>query len=192
MERKSTRSGTPASAQNGAARELTHDETLAWVINNRAWRRARKTKPIWARTITAEEIGKEFQTADQAIEIAREGAWLCVGVANEPWFQSLEKIESKYERGTVEIRQFEFDDRQHEYQRFHPKSDVVNWAACVEGSGIDGFSIRPGYDPSTLLHSKAGGYVVRGEVVDPYQVEPEDVWLVQQALFESTYEFVEE
>lgn len=46
------------------ARKLSHDETLKWVSEHRAWRRARKTKPIWARAVLAAEIGMEFQTAD--------------------------------------------------------------------------------------------------------------------------------
>src|SRR5262245_20341980 len=180
------------SRQDQSTRELTHDETLAWINEHSAWRRARKTKPMWARAVAAKEVGKEFQTADRAVEKAQAGTWLCVGVANEPWFQKLEKIEAKYERGTAELKQFAFDNEPHEYHFFRPKPDVVNWAARVEGSGIAGFSIRPGYDPTALLHSTSGGYAVKGDVLDPYDDKARDVWLVQQPLFESTYEFLEE
>ena len=54
--------------------------------------------------------------------------------------------------------------------------------------GIEGFSIRPGYDPERPLYSPAGGYVVKNDSPDPYRDNPKDVWLVQQPLFESTYE----
>ncbi|MEI8016554.1 MAG: hypothetical protein WCH39_00075 [Schlesneria sp.] len=172
------------------ARELTHEETLAWVHENRAWRKAKKTRSMWARAITAEEVGKEFQTADRAKLMARENAWLCVGVAEEPWFQAWEKIEAKYERGESETKQFAFDDKPYEYHLFRPKPDVTNWAAQVKGSNIAGFSIRPGYDPGNPLHSEQGGYVVKGDTADPYQDKPGDIWLVQQPLFESTYEFL--
>jgi hypothetical protein len=181
---------TPAKDQS--PHELAHQETLEWIHEHRAWRRARKTRPVWARAVTTDEIGKEFQTADRALEKAREGAWLCVGVANEPWFQTLEKIEAKYERGGAETKQFAFDDKPHEYHLFQPKPDVVNWAARVAGPGIAGFSIRPGYDPATPLHSAGGGYVVKGDVPDPYRDKPDDVWLVQQPLFESTYDLLDE
>ena len=59
--------------------------------------------------VAPEEVGKEFQTADRAKEAARAGYWLCVGVAGEPWFQTLEKIESKYESYCDEFNQFSFD-----------------------------------------------------------------------------------
>jgi hypothetical protein len=181
----------PASPEpTSAPSELTHEETLAWVHENRAWRKAKKTRSMWARAITAEEIGKEFQTADRAKLTARENAWLCVGIAEEPWFQSWEKIEAKYERGETETRPFPFDDKPHEYHLFRPKPDVTNWVAQIKGSNIAGFFIRPGYDPGNPLHSEQGGYVVKGDVDDPYQDKPDDVWLVQQPLFESTYEFL--
>ena len=60
-----------------------------------------------ARPVEPDEVGKEFQTADHVKEKARAGFWLCVGVAGEPWFQSLEKIEAKYEpsrRGDQDVR----------------------------------------------------------------------------------------
>jgi len=68
----------------------------------------------------------------------------------------------------------------------------VNWAACVDGPDVRAFSIRPGYDPQVSLRSLSGGYVVKPDVSDPYHDKPEDVWLVQKALFESTYDFLPE
>jgi hypothetical protein len=60
----------------------------------------------------------------------------------------------------------------------------------VKGPGIAGLFIRPSYDPKHPLYSPAGGYVVRDDVKDPHQAKPNDVWLVQQGLFESTYEVI--
>ena len=62
--------------------------------------------------------------------------------------------------------------------------------AQVKGPGIEGFFIKPGYDPERPLYSPAGGYVVKDHVADPYRDNPKDVWLVQQPLFESTYSLV--
>ena len=191
---KPTPRNTPTNqtSQASSGRELTHEETLAWIAERRAWRRARKTEPIWARAVTVDEIGKEIQTADRAIEKAREGAWICVGVANEPWFQSLEKIAAKYDRGTTAMKDFVFDDKPREYHQFQPKPNVVNWAARIDAPELAGFSVRPGYDPSTPLHSPSGGYVIKGDVDDPYLDQPDNVWLVQEALFLLTYEFLPE
>jgi hypothetical protein len=171
-------------------RKLTHEETLAWIDEHRAWKLARKTRPVWVRDVTPGEVGKEFLTADHVKEVAREGVWLCVGIAGEPWFQSREKVEAKYEPDGEEDRKFDFDAKPHTYRRYKPKGTIRNWVARVEGPGIEGFSVRPGYDPERPLYSPAGGYVVKDDVKDPYTEAPKDVWLVQQALFESTYEIL--
>ncbi|MGO9467989.1 MAG: hypothetical protein ACLQIB_46775 [Isosphaeraceae bacterium] len=171
-------------------RKLSHDETLRWVAEQKAWRWARKTKPIWARAVLAEELGKKFQTADHAVQKARAGYWLCAGVAGEPWFQSLEKIEGKYEAAGEEVKTFGFDEKPRTYRIFKPKATTRNWVAQIKGPGIVGFFIRPNYDPARPLYSPAGGYVVRDDVKNPYQAKPDDVWLVQQGLFESTYELI--
>jgi hypothetical protein len=172
------------------ATKLSHEETLRWVTDQQAWRRARKTKPIWARAVLEQEVGKGFQTADQAVEHARKGYWLCAGVAGEPWFQSLEKIEAKYEPANEEVKRFGFDDEPRTYRVFKPKVTTRNWAAQVKGAGIAGFFIRPHYDPTHPLYSPSGGYVVRDDVADPYQEKADDVWLVQEGLFNSTYELI--
>ncbi len=171
-------------------RKLSHEETLQWIDKNKAWRLAKKTRPILARPVEPDEVGKEFQTADHVKEKAKAGVWLCVGMAGEPWFQSLEKIEAKYEPDARETRTFDFDTKPREYRNYKPNGTVRNWVAQVKGPDIAGFYVRPGYDPERPLYSPAGGYVVKDDVPDPYRDKPKDVWLVQQPLFESTYELV--
>jgi hypothetical protein len=172
------------------ARRLSHEETLRWIAEHRAWRPARKTRPIWARPLAADEVGKDFRTADHATETAREGYWLCVGAAGEPWFQKPEKVAAKYDRAGEESKQFAFDEWPRTYTIYRPRGDVLNWAARVEGPGIEGFFIRPAYDMQNPLYSPAGGYVVKDHVADPYRGGTDDVWLVQEALFQSTYELL--
>jgi hypothetical protein len=173
---------------------LTHEQTLQWVRDHHAWRHARKVKPIHARPVAADEVGKEFQTADGVAERAQPGYWLCAGIAGEPWFQKKERIDARYEPHGTEVKQFAFDDRPQSYQVFKPKGDVRNWAAQVKGTWqgrpIGSFTIRPNYDVDHPLVAPAGGYVVTDDVPDPYQDTLKDVWLVQPALFESTYELL--
>jgi hypothetical protein len=171
-------------------RRLTHEETLRWIAEHRAWRPAKKTRPIWARPLAAGEAGKEFRTADNTTETARDGYWLCVGVAGEPWFQKPEKVAARYDRTGEEVRQFAFDDEPRAYGIYRPRGDVLNWVARVEGPGIDGFFIKPAYDVENPLYSPAGGYVVKDHVADPYGENTDDIWLVQEALFRSTYELL--
>ena len=117
-------------------------------MENKAWRLAKKTKPIWARPVEPDEVGKEFPTADHVKEKARAGVWLCVGVAGEPWFQSLEKIEAKYKPDAREARTFDFDTKPRTYQKFKPKGTARNWVAQVTGTRHCRFlhlsRVRPG------------------------------------------------
>jgi hypothetical protein len=190
VQRKGQASENQGTRAAPEARTLSHDDTLRWIAEHKAWRPARKTRPIWARPVEPEEVGKEIQTADHVNEKARADAWLCVGEAGEPWFQTLEKIQGKYEPAERESKKFDFDTGPRSYRKYKPKGMVRNWVAQVKGPGIAGFHIRPGYDPDRPLYSPAGGYVVKDDVPDPYRDKPKDVWLVQQSLFESTYELV--
>jgi hypothetical protein len=180
----------PQEPDRPKGRKLSHEETLRWIQEHKAWRLASKTKPIYARPVQAEEIGKEFLTAEHVKEVARAGAWLCVGVAGEPWFQTREKIEAKYEPSGEKTTKFNYDKEPRRYSIYRPKAVPRTWVAQVKGPGIEGFFIRPGYDPDYPLYSPAGGYVARDEVDDPYKAAPNDVWLVQQPLFKSTFELL--
>jgi hypothetical protein len=174
--------------------QLSHEDTLDWIRQNKAWRKARKVKPILARAVEKDEIGKGFQTADGIVEHPKDGYWLCVGIAGEPWFQKKERLDTRFEAGDEEIKQFAFDSRPSKYRIFHPKGDVANWAAQVKGTWhgkeITGFAIRTTYDPDHPLTAPAGGYAVTEDVPDPYRADLKDVWLVQEKLFDSTYEII--
>jgi len=169
---------------------FTHEQTLDWIHKNKAWRRAKKTKPLWARAVEKDEMGKEFQTADRVTERAKEGYWLCVGLAGEPWFQKPERVEARYVRDGDEEKKFSFDSLPRKYQVFKPKEGMYNWVAQVQGPGITGFYIRATYDKEHPLYAPAGGYVVKDDVADPYRDNLDDVWLVQEAIFKSTYDLI--
>lgn len=85
-------------------------------------------------------------------------------------------------------RRFGFDSKTRVYQFFQPREGSRNWAAQVAGADIEGFYIKPNYPTAGPLYLPAGGYVVTDYLDDPYAGDHGDVWLVQQALFESNYE----
>ena len=174
------------------ARELSHEETLNWINQHRAWRLARKTKPMWVREVGPDEADKEFQTADRAIEKPKPGHLLCVGVAGEPWFQKAERVATRFELVGEEQRQFSFDSEPQTYRIYRPKESTRNWAARVADPSIAGFTVRPNYDVEHPLYSPSGGFVVRDYCDDPYSANPDDVWLVQEPLFLSTYELIDD
>ena len=55
---------------------------------------------------------------------------------------------------------------------------------------------QAGHPPSGAPHSMqnrpSGGFVVRDFCDDPYSANPDDVWLVQEPLFLSTYELLDD
>jgi predicted acylesterase/phospholipase RssA len=180
----------PLFLKRGQLPHLSHEQTLEWVRQQRAWRRARKARPIYARPTEPDEEGKAFHTAEGTVQRPQAGHWLCVGVAEEPWFQKKEKIDSKYEPAGEQNLQFRFDPRPFRYQVYKPRGDVTNLAAQVQGPGVASFSFRPSYDPTQPVMAPAGAYLVTDDTTDPYRDDLRDVWVVQQALFESTYELL--
>ena len=178
--------------QWGALPHLTHEATLEWIRRNkRLWRKVKKTRPMYARATDPDEQDKEFHTAEGTTQRPQRGFWLCVGVIGEPWFQTKDKIESKYEPAGVKSTKFAFDAQEREYHVYRPKGDVSNWAVQITDQGrIASFTFRPSYDPNQPLMAPAGAYVVTDDAQaapdDPAKLK--DVWLVQQAIFESTYE----
>jgi hypothetical protein len=110
--------------------------------------------------------------------------------ARERWFQTLEKIEGKYEPAGEEVKTFGFDAKPRKYRIFSLNATTSNWVALLKRPGIASFFIQQNYDSVHPLYSSAGGYVVRDDVKDPYLAKPGDVWLVQKGLFESTYDVI--
>src|SRR5258707_2326068 len=112
-------------ADDGTLRQLSHDQTLTWIERHHAWRLARKTKPMWARRIEPAEVGQEFQTADHVAQVAKEGFWLCVGVAGETWVQAAGRGGEKYGRRAEEGRQIAFDKQPRTSGVVQPRGTLV-------------------------------------------------------------------
>lgn len=133
------------------------------------WFHALKTHPIWARRV---EKATQVDTLEGNQEVPA-GAFLCRGEANDIWPQSAERLESKY-LATDETTA----DGWLKYQP-HPDNTGV-MAAQVEHP----FSVTAGWGQLT---GKAGDYVVKN-FEDREVRYPSDVWIVDQRLFEATYE----
>ncbi|MFL5330277.1 MAG: patatin-like phospholipase family protein [Gemmataceae bacterium] len=176
-------------------RHLNHDQTLAWVQANVLWRKAKKTGRIYVRELSAEEKGRETLTFDGVWQRPAEGDVLCVGLAGEPWFQPRQRVEARYVEGdTVEMHFPAVESCSHSYRIFRPRADALCWAAQVNPPEIKSFSLRLRRSPTDPLTSSVGGYVVTECAADsdarPDLIGETDVWLVQQKVFEMSYEFV--
>jgi predicted acylesterase/phospholipase RssA len=178
----------------GKLPHLSHEETLEWIRQNRSlWRRVKKTQSIDARAIQPDELDKDFHTAEGTTQRPQPGYWLSVGIIGEPWFQKKDRLEARYEHAGVKTMKFDFDDRPREYQVYKPKEDVFNWAIQIkDGDRIASLTFRASYDPKQPLMAPAGAYVVTEDSPSPPDdpAHVKDIWLVQQAIFESTYEAV--
>jgi len=126
---------------------------------------ARKTKSIWAKRV---EVTQEVETLEGRL-VAGPDDYLCRGIIGENWPQKFQKLQEKY------LPSDEFDGQG--WQRFDPKPE----AAPVEAAQIDTpFRIIAHWGELT---GKAHDYVVRSTT------DPTDVWIVDKAIFEASYEW---
>lgn len=124
----------------------------------------RKNKPIWAKQI---ERAHTVETLEGHLN-ANSGDYLCRGIVGECWPQKPEKLLEKY----VARREFDADG----WQRFDPKPD----ASSVEAAQLDtAFRVIAHWGELT---GKAHDFVVRS------RTDPTDVWIVDKAIFEASYD----
>ncbi len=135
------------------------------------WFHARKVKPIWAKRV---DENQTVQTLE-GTEKVKAGDYLCRGVADEIWPQSKENLERKYD-STDEVD----DDG---WRKFLPKPD----AEGVMAAQIDHpFEVEANWGK---LQGKADDFLLKNHA-DRDEPYPDDVWVVDAALFEATYERV--
>jgi hypothetical protein len=127
---------------------------------------ARKTKPVWARRVEVEE---PVQTLEGCV-VAKPGDYVCRGLRGELWPQKASKLQETYVASGV---------AEGVWQRFDPRPD----SPPVHAAQIPvAFQVQAQWG---LLTGKAQDYVVRSTS------NPSDIWLVDGAIFEATYDRVE-
>jgi len=134
------------------------------------WFHARKSRPIWVREIAQDQVIETLE----GTEHVPAGNMLCRGEAGDLWPQTRERLHQKYSP-TREYRDV--------WQKFvpHPDNQGV-LAACIEHP----FSVTAAWG---ILHGKAGDYLLKN-YQDRDLPYPDDVWIVDQSLFRSTYQHV--
>ncbi len=136
-----------------------------------SWFHAKKTRPIWARQAEKDQT----LTTLEGEETVSAGDYLCRGEAGDVWPQKEEKLLAKYQAtDTVEDG----------WRLYTPNPD----AAGVMAAQIDhAFTVEASWG---TLSGKAGDFAVKN-FDDSAVAYPEDVWIVDQALFRATYEEVD-
>lgn len=144
--------------------EVNHDE---------AWFRARKVKPIWARKLDFAQT----VTTLEGDETVQAGDFLCRGEAGDIWPQKADKLAEKYD-ATEET------DAEG-WRKYLPKPD----AEGVLAAEIDhAFTVQASWGQ---LQGKPSDLLVKS-YADRDAEYPQDVWIVDKALFQATYQRTEE
>lgn len=142
---------------------LNPDGQLLAEVSTRMFE-TRKTKSIWAKRITAQQ---EVATLEGRL-LVQPDDYLCKGIAGEHWPQKYSKLLDKYSP-TDEIDS-------EGWQRFDPKPHAT--AALAAQVAFD-FRVAAHWGELT---GKANDYVVRSKL------DPTDIWIVDKAIFEASYE----
>jgi len=133
------------------------------------WVHARKTRPIWAKLLESAQTVKTLEGEEQV----EAGHYLCRGEAGDIWPQTEKDLTRRY-KATDEL---DADG----WQKYQPNPD----AEGVMATQIDHpFSVEASWGKLT---GKAGDYLLKN-FHDRDTAYPEDVWIVDQKLFQQTYE----
>lgn len=133
------------------------------------WFHARKMRPIWIRRLERPELVETLEGPENVPA----GTYLCRGEAGDVWPQTEENITAKYTL-TDEV-------------------DGEGWRKCTphpDAAGVMAAQVAGAFQVHAewgVLSGKSGDYVVKN-YEDRDNPDPSDVWIVDQRLFEATYQ----
>ncbi len=146
-----------------------NQQLLDEIAYGQHWFHAKKTRPIWAKPLRENLQVETLEGTTNAFK----GDYLCRGEIGEVWPQKITQLVSKY-RPEDEIDA-------NGWQLFTPLPDNTG----VMAVRIDrDFSVESTWGK---LRGQAGDFLVKSWK-DRHVRYPEDVWIVNQALFLATYE----
>ena len=146
-----------------------NEKLLAEINRSQGWFHAKKTRPIWARKLESEQ---SVDTLEGLLN-AKVGDFLCRGEAGEVWPQKGKALESKYSATSL----VDGDG----WRQYEPRPDA---------EGIMAAQVNHPFHVKTkwgTLSGKAGDYVAKN-FRDRDVPCPEDIWVVDQKLFQATYQ----
>jgi hypothetical protein len=150
----------------------TKNEAILNEVNGAGqWFHAKKTRPIWVRLLEQEETVKTLEGEEQVPA----GNYLCRGEAGDIWPQKEERLTAKYNLTD--------DTDEHGWRKCLPKPDA---AGVMAAQVPHAFQVQAKWGQ---LSGKPGDFIVKN-YEDRDTDHPEDVWVVDQGLFQATYERV--
>lgn len=161
----------PSGPPPAAALQSANHKLLDEINRSGRWFHARKTRAIWVKQLAADQTVSTLEGPVQA----RAGDFLCRGEAGELWPQKVKDLESRYsptDRVDAEG-----------WRQYAPRPDAEGVMAAQVAHP---FEVQAKWG---RLAGKAGDYVAKNfrDRAVPY---PEDVWVVDQKLFQATYQAV--
>jgi hypothetical protein len=156
----------------GTVPKTANGEVLDEAGRTGAWFHARRVRPIWAKRHETDETVKTIE----GTEAVQAGDYLCRGEAGDIWPQTAKNLGAKYEKAG--------DADAEGWCKYVPRPDNQGVMAAQVPHA---FTIRARWG---LLSGKAGDYVIKS-FSDREVAYPDDVWLVDQKLFQATYQRVE-
>ena len=166
-----TAAGCDTSKQPEPSMPTNNNALLQEVNSARLWFHAKKSRPIWVRLLEKEETVQTLEGAERVPA----GTYLCRGEAGDLWPQSEKRLTAKY-NSTDEVD----GEGWHKYE---PKPDA---AGVMAAQVPHEFQVQATWG---VLSGKSGDFLVKNHE-DRDNDNPADVWIVDQALFEATYERV--
>lgn len=149
-----------------------YNEALLKELNGAGlWFHAKKTRPIWVRLLEKDETVKTLEGEEQVPA----GNYLCRGKAGDIWPQNKDRLTAKY--------------------TMTDEHDEQGWLKCdpkPDAAGVMAVQVHHAFHVQAkwgLLSGKSGDFIVKN-YEDRSAVNPKDVWIVDQSLFEATYERV--
>jgi PGDYG protein len=147
-------------------------EILDEVAHAKMWFHAKRVRPIWAKEIDKDQTVETIEGPTKA----KAGDYLCRGEAGEFWAQSAKQITERYDK-TDEVDAGG-------WRKFTPRPDNQGVLAAQVNHA---FSVHAKWG---VLAGKSGDYVLKN-FTDRDVSYPDDVWVVDQKLFQLTYQAVE-
>ena len=159
----------PAVTSTGTSKVILNQQVLEEANAAAKWFHARKTRPIQAKRLESAQTVKTLEGEEQV----EAGHYLCRGEAGDIWPQAEKDLTRRYTAtGIVDADG---------WQKYQPNPD----AEGVMATQIDHpFTVETSWG---TLSGKPGDYLLKNWR-DRDIVYPEDVWIVDQTLFQQTYE----
>jgi hypothetical protein len=167
----SDRSGDQASVPNSreaAPQDSPNAALLVEANQSKAWFHAMKVKPLWALKVSE---ARTIKTIEGNEEVSA-GDFICKGEDGDVWPQSAESLLKKY-LASEEVNE-------DGWRKYTPKPDA---------DGVMAVRIDHRFEVTTSwgnLTGKPGDFLLKN-FADKDTDFPEDVWIVDQNIFDSTY-----